>query len=48
MKERFSSYHAEGNVEDTVSSRLHGNSISLAGKEAELRSETVCELFHIA
>lgn len=45
----FLSDHAGGNVEDTVSSRHHGNHISFTGKEAEHFSvqNEVCELFHI-
>ncbi len=42
-----SSYHAGGNVEDTVSSRLHGNPISFTGREAEpvhIQNQG-CELF---
>lgn len=46
---RVLSEHAGGNVEDTVSSRLHGNHISFTGKEAEhVHVQNVArELFHI-
>ena len=46
---RISSYHAGGNVEGTVSSRLHGNPLSFTGREAEpvFIQNQGCELFHI-